>query len=217
MNCPQCATPVAGDAMFCPKCGQRIAPAEADANIQPIDRLKKSMSKSDNPVNPSSSWEAEQKLWHGGYSPKAMLGGWLLSLLVTIIACIAAIFVPLGGAQWLVAGVVSIAVWVGHLGLLIYRRYGFEYELTNQRFITKTGVFARVTDRVEVIDIDDVQVTQSFTERMVNVGKIRLLSSDVTTPVVTLVGIDDANRVATLIDDARRAERRKRGLHIETI
>ena len=52
---------------------------------------------------------------------------------------------------------------------------------------------------------------------MFGVGTIRIASSDKTNPDLALPGIDDARRVADLIDGARRAERNRRGLHIESI
>jgi hypothetical protein len=49
------------------------------------------------------------------------------------------------------------------------------------------------------------------------VGTIHISSSDRTHPELLLLGIDDVKRVADLIDDVRRKERRQRGLHIEAI
>lgn len=168
-------------------------------------------------VNDPKADDHEAALWEGGYSPKAMLGGWLLSLIVTILVFAGAAFVPMGGAEWLVAAAIAAAFWIGNLLVLVYQRLSHSYKLTTQRFIHGHGVLRRVTDRIEVIDIDDVQVTQGFIERMLGVGTIRILSSDTTSPTTTLHGIDDVTRIATLIDDTRRAERRKRSVHIESV
>ena len=54
-------------------------------------------------------------------------------------------------------------------------------------------------------------------ERMLGVGSIQVVSSDKTHPEFWIRGIDDVRRVATLMDDARRKERMRRGLHIEAI
>jgi hypothetical protein len=70
---------------------------------------------------------------------------------------------------------------------------------------------------VEVIDIDDVSYSQGPIERLLGVGTIKLLSSDVSDPQLILRGIDDVQRVATLIDNARREERRRRGLYLESV
>ncbi len=75
----------------------------------------------------------------------------------------------------------------------------------------------RVTDRIEVIDIDDVTYEQGIVQRMLGVGTIRMSSSDRSHPELVLSGIDGVERVADMIDDIRRKERRKRGLHIEAI
>jgi len=75
----------------------------------------------------------------------------------------------------------------------------------------------RTTDRIEVIDIDDVTYRQGIVERALGVGTILLESSDRTHPTLILSGIDDVQRVAGLIDDVRRKERRRRGIHIEQI
>jgi uncharacterized membrane protein YdbT with pleckstrin-like domain len=160
--------------------------------------------------------EPEQTLWEGGYSWKAMVGGWILSLLVTIAAMILAAVVPFP-ILWFLAAMVALALWGGHVVMFIYQRLGVAYKLTTQRFVHGSGVFQRTTDRIEVIDIDDVQVRQSFVERFLGVGTIRLLSSDTSTPALEMKGIDEVNRVATLIDDTRRTERRKRSVHIETV
>ena len=40
--------------------------------------------------------------------------------------------------------------------VLAYRKMGVYYELTTQRFIHKAGILKRTSDRLEVIDIDDV-------------------------------------------------------------
>jgi uncharacterized membrane protein YdbT with pleckstrin-like domain len=214
MKCEVCGENMAADAVFCPKCGERSKTADV-ASGQPtsgVDKLRQSMASK--MIDPKAD-EPEAVLWQGSYSPKAMVGGWLLSLVVTIVAFTAGAFFPPVGL--FVAAVVSLAVWGGHLALLIYQRMSHEYKLTSQRFVHSSGILRRVTDRIEVIDIDDVQVTQGFIERFLSVGTIRLLSSDVTSPLTTLVGINDVTRIATLIDDTRRTERRKRSVHIESV
>jgi uncharacterized membrane protein YdbT with pleckstrin-like domain len=215
MKCEVCGENMASDAVFCPKCGERRKSVEAAAPATGVEKMRQTMSSK--MIDPKAD-EPEAVLWQGSYSPKAMVGGWLLSLVVTIVAFVAGfaattVFPP----ALFVAVAVSLAVWGGHLALLIYQRMSHEYKLTSQRFVHSSGLLRRVTDRIEVIDIDDVQVTQGFIERFLGVGTIRLLSSDVTSPLTTLVGINDVTRIATLIDDTRRTERRKRSVHIESV
>jgi hypothetical protein len=75
----------------------------------------------------------------------------------------------------------------------------------------------RHTRRIETIDIDDVSFQQGLLDRLLGVGTIVIHSSDRTDPVMVLSGIDRVQQVANRIDEARRAERVRRGLHIETV
>jgi uncharacterized membrane protein YdbT with pleckstrin-like domain len=108
-------------------------------------------------------------------------------------------------------------VWGALALVLLYRRLTVRYRLTTFRFFHDTGLLSRTGNRVEVIDIDDVTVHQGLIERMFGVGTILVRSSDTTDPELSLPGIDDAKRVADLIDGTRRAERQRRGMFMENV
>ena len=93
---------------------------------------------------------------------------------------------------------------------------GILYRLTNQRLIHERGLLSRQTNRIDVIDIDDVSFEQGMTDRMLGVGTIKISSTDHNEPILVLQGIDGVRAVADQIDQARRHERLRRGMHIET-
>ncbi len=162
----------------------------------------------------------ERSLWKGGYSPKAMYGSWIITAVISVALLIVGFLFVSGdqaGMIWSILGAVIVALWVFVIGLYLYRRIGMSYELTTQRFIHQEGILKRTTDRIEVIDIDDVSFSQGIIQRMLGVGQIRITGSDRTHPELVLQGIDKVNEIATLIDDVRREERRRRSLHIEAI
>jgi uncharacterized membrane protein YdbT with pleckstrin-like domain len=162
--------------------------------------------------------DPEHDLWVGGFSPKAMIGYWLLAGVATIVAVVAGFLSgPAAPLVWIIGLAIAFSLWVAFALYLLYQRMGVEYQLTTQRLFHRKGILARVTNRVEVIDIDDVQFSQSFVERFLGVGTIRILSTDVSDPKLVMVGIDDVKNVADTIDKVRREERRRRGLHIETV
>jgi len=162
--------------------------------------------------------EKEELLWEGGYSAKDMIGTWLVAALISIaVAVLCIMFVQPVGTAALVIAIVLAVIWCGSGLMLLLRRLDKHYELTSQRFIHREGVLKRVTNRIEVIDIDDVTFEQGLIQRMMGVGSVTIISSDRSHPKLSLFGIDDVKRVAGLIDDVRRRERRKRGLHIEAI
>ena len=162
--------------------------------------------------------EPETGVWQGGFSSRAMFGNWLLAGVVTVVLLVAVIALGAGNpVLWLGWLIVSALLWGGFGCLLAYRKLTCNYRLTTQRFIHESGLLKRVTDRIEVIDIDDVSFEQQVIERVVGVGTIKILSSDRSHPVLVMRGIEKVKEVASLIDDLRRNERRRRGLHIESI
>lgn len=160
----------------------------------------------------------ERSLWTGGYSPKAMYGSWVITALITIAALVAvALFADGNATVWYIAGAALLLLWLGVIGTYFVRRIGQHYELTTQRFIHQSGILVRRTDRLEVIDIEDVSYTQGIIQRMLGVGTIQISGRDQTHPVLILSGIDKVPEVASLIDDVRRAERRKRSIHLDNV
>jgi hypothetical protein len=58
-------------------------------------------------------------------------------------------------------------------------------------------------------------VFQGVTDRWFDVGTIVVVSTDRTSPELRMRGIEHVKAVADLIDGTRRAERQRRGLHLE--
>lgn len=193
---------------------------EAEKTTQPptmnaADKFREQVQSTQEPVE---DYEPEEELWEGGYSAKAMVGTWILLAIFSVATLILRFFVAfLGFLTVPISLGVIILIWL--VGAVIYglRRFGVHYELTSQRFIHQTGILTRDTDRIEVIDIDDVSFTQGPVQRVFGVGRITITSSDRSHPLLHMIGIADVKSVAGLIDDVRRKERRRRSLHIEAI
>ena len=117
---------------------------------------------------------------------------------------------------WCVLAVI-VVVWLYQVVVLLRRRLGVHYRLTTQRFFHESGILIHTTDLIEVIDMDDITYRQTLIDRMMGVGTIRIASSDRSHPELFLPGIENVKQVAERFDNARRDERRRRGLHIEQI
>ncbi len=225
MKCPECDRELPPHASFCPGCGLRLdrpggePPAAvcppSSAGLQPspaaVEKLQPAASS-------LPEDETEVEIWQGTYSPKAMIPIWIGAALLTLIALIGAVAWGLAGlSAWTIFLVAVLLGW-GLLFLrLVYLRLNVSYRLTSQRFIHEEGILRRVTDRIEVIDIDDVAFEQGLIDRLTGVGAIRLSSSDRTHSELLLKGIEQVQAVASQIDNARRRERVRRGLHIEAV
>ncbi len=186
--------------------------ADATRPASPRDRFEQQIaSRRDN----LDDHDPEETLWSGGYSSKAMTGWWIV-LIVLSIALLVGCFM-FTQLTLVMAMSIIVIMWVFVAGNYARMRLGYHYELTSQRFIHKTGLLSRRSDRIEVIDIDDVSYEQGPVQRLLGVGTIHITSSDRSDPELSLVGIDKVSQVAGLIDDVRRNERRRRSLHIESI
>jgi uncharacterized membrane protein YdbT with pleckstrin-like domain len=215
MRCSSCNTEIPTDAAFCPKCGQRIGNAPAAA--APLAAVAPTAMEKMRAATPAGAAahqpEPEHELWRGRYTPKAMYGNWVLAAVVTLAAIVLAVLVP-NPAAWIAAAVVVPVVWLALLWMLFLRRVGIEYTLTTQRFIHKKGVLNRVSDQILLVDVDDITYEQSLLGRMLNFGTITLRSKDMSNEKLVLVPVDDVQRIANLIDEARREERRKRAIYM---
>jgi uncharacterized membrane protein YdbT with pleckstrin-like domain len=156
-------------------------------------------------------------LWEGSYSGLAMVGTWIAVAVIEVAALAGTFRLKNDQAGWTGFVVLSLVIWLVPAMVLAYRKLAVKYELTSLRLIHERGILRRVTDRIEVIDVDDVSCEQGIVERMLGVGTIRIQSSDRTHPELSLLGIENVRQVAELIDDTRRKERQRRGLHIEAV
>lgn len=223
MNCQACGVEVNSQAMFCHKCGERIEPEgtsevgeQSSPHASAAEVSDRGAQQPTQPFQPRGGEDdPEAELWEGGYSAKAMVGQWLLGGMVTLLLIIGGV-VSKGNVWLAIFGVIAL-LWIGLALLLLYRRWSVSYRLTTQRFIHQSGILRRVTDRIEVIDMDDITFEQGIVQRMVGVGTICISSSDRTHPELRLVGIDKVEKVADMIDSARRVERVRRGVHIEAV
>lgn len=224
MRCPACGTAIAAEAIFCQRCGSRVSAAgvapAADRNRRDFEqdggRLRRRDPRRGLLDNPEYIDE-ERLVWRGTYSWKGMIHEFLLAAVATCVLVAAGAAMFLDDAAWFYIVAFIGTTWLLLGGLLVFRKLNFRYRVTDQRLIHETGILYRILDRTEMIDIDDVRVEQDIVERIVNVGKIRLRTSDQTHPTIFFRGIDRVRDVANIIDDARRRERMRRGLHVEAV
>ncbi|HIQ23172.1 MAG TPA: zinc-ribbon domain-containing protein [Planctomycetes bacterium] len=201
-----------------PAAGQEGSPESAPSGpaATGVDRLREALDRRD------TANDQEELLWEGGYSAKDLVGTWFLLAIASVGLVVLAIWLTTAtDVSWKVIWgtlcVVLLAAW-GWPGLLVlYRKLSVRYRLTTQRFFHEKGILRHVTDRIEVIDMDDISYVQTLIQRFFNVGTIHITSSDRSHPTLTIRGIEEVQKVSAMMDQARRQERIRRGLHIEAV
>lgn len=87
-----------------------------------------------------------------------------------------------------------------------------KYVLTNQRILITTGLLGRKEEQIDLARVKDIRMTQGLTDRMVGIGQIDIISTDLSTPVFRLMGVNDPQHVRDLIWEATNRRRREIGI-----
>jgi membrane protein YdbS with pleckstrin-like domain len=212
MKCDACGKEVAAESAFCPKCGAQLggdAAGTGKAGSGGGQRFPNSRPRG------AGNQPAEEDLWSGTFSPQAMVGSAAGLAVLTVLVLIGGTFAGPPGLG--AAGIGALLLWAVWAAVLFYRRMTVHYRLSTFRLFHESGLLNRKRDRIEVIDINDVTLTQGFIERMFNVGTIHIDSSDQSHPDFDMPGIDNVRHVADLIDNTRRAERQRRAVFMENV
>ncbi|PTT86155.1 hypothetical protein DBR42_13895 [Pelomonas sp. HMWF004] len=112
--------------------------------------------------------------------------------------------------------VCGLLAWLG-LPLLfaawrMFRTSRHRYELTDQRLSEQRGVFLRDTEQLELFRVRDISVVEPIVQRLFGCGRVVLLTTDRTTPVVVLNAVSEPHGVADLIRASVQACRMANGV-----
>ncbi|MDR2115804.1 MAG: PH domain-containing protein [Planctomycetaceae bacterium] len=169
---------------------------------------------------PNEKIEKDEIQW--AYSGKAMRAQCCLYWIIT--------FLLLGGGLYLtftgLLGNVYLWAWIGIAGLALilwiqffatyfYRTWTLQYKLTNHRLYTYKGLFTKTSDSMELVYIEDVQLVQTFWDRILNGGVGRLIifsSADKTHAQLFITGIENPQSIFEKVDTARATVRAKRAI-----
>ena len=220
MFCAKCGVDLPDDARFCSQCGAKVdngEPVQPDSDdaaepipafAPPPDELPE-----DDPRSPKS----ERDVWEGRYSPRAMAPKYFLMAVVTVGLLILTYAASADWTwKWKAVLVVLAVGWAYCLLTYFHRRWSVRYRLTSQRLFVETGIFSCRKDELELLRVDDVNVTQNLLERIFGVGNVVIHSTDASNPELTVAGIDDPD---TLKEHVREFTRvlRKRALNVESL
>jgi hypothetical protein len=104
-------------------------------------------------------------------------------------------------------------LWQGRPFLSIFHHY----TVTNQRLRIRRGLLSRDTDDFDLVRIQDVDLTQKMTERMVDVGDITIIGADKSDPIVVLQNVHNPERVHEIIRQAVMEARKRQGVRYRDV
>jgi len=106
---------------------------------------------------------AEEPIWKGTSSQLKNLGAFILC------GVLSPLVIPIFIALW---------KWL--------EVKNHEFELTTERLLTRSGIFSKTTESLELYRVRDLRVTQPFWQRIFGLENIELSTTDETTPLVVL-------------------------------
>lgn len=242
MKCVACQAEIEANSVYCPKCGAKIDEPEAtemsedsgaEVPQEPVPDEMDAQAESE----PTEQRTASERLletartggekttetdagtaWtEGGYSPKALNARFMNTIAASVLLLVLTMWGHWAREWtwlWYPSLIVIAALWIWFACVRVYRVWTIKYQLTAHQFYHEEGIFKRVRDVIEVIDIDDLKLERTLFDRMVNggVGTVTIKSTDQSSPELKLRGLDNPDIVFKSLDDARRKERAARGL-----
>jgi hypothetical protein len=127
---------------------------------------------------PPPSDDEEVDAWWGAYSGRALLPRVLGCVVLTgVIAWGTWLLAPPG---WRYAAFLTLAglLWAAEVFRWLWRLFGYNYRLTNRRLFQDRGVVLTNTLQADLAEVSEVVVEKSAWDRLVRVGRIRVVLRD---------------------------------------
>jgi hypothetical protein len=187
--------------------GGASLPGAEDAAPAPAPRL--TPPGAEPPAEMPPMGDEEVDVWWGAYS------GWTMLPIFVICLVLTGLF---GWGCWSLAPAElarliffsgSGLLWFVLLARWLWRVFGYNYRLTNRRLFQDRGLFYTNTLRANLADVVHVVVERAGWERLVSVGRIRIVLADGRT--LRLPGVRHPGHVAELLGECVKKARESKG------
>lgn len=162
-------------------------------------------------VHPQASpMMPEQEVWVGAMTFKGMLTwGWLLAFAVPVPTVIGAYamrthFEP--QTLWMLSLATLLPLVV--FGVKWWMRRATVYRITTERISVLRGILSRESVDLQLMRVADVHFHQSLLGRFLNVGDIRVQSSDKAVPDMVIPGVESPTEFKEMLWNLVRERRR---------
>ncbi len=142
--------------------------------------------------------DGERVIWSGTPSQVVNLGVYLLGGVIA--AILLGSWVWMSRAEWVhgamhwafVAPLLLVLLWLAYQWVRVKTT---RYELTTQRLRLRQGILAKTTEELELYRVRDWTLAEPLLYRILRLGTITLITTDQTTPTITLPALPHAHEV----------------------
>jgi membrane protein YdbS with pleckstrin-like domain len=117
--------------------------------------------------------------------------------------------------SYVAAGVLSVVlvglVW---MAILNARRKGRRYRISSRTIDYEVGVFSKRVESIPLWRVLDVELRQSFTERLLGIATINVITKDPVTPQLLMRGLPASREIFDRLRDACEAARQQRVVEV---
>lgn len=99
---------------------------------------------------------------------------------------------------WVIT-LVILAVQLIYFFIALMRVRSTTYTITNQRIVIEQGILSKSVGEIDLRYIDETEFFQRFSERLLGIGSVTLISSDKAFPTTVLRSIKDPRAVRELV------------------
>ena len=147
----------------------------------------------------------ERVLYEGHPSWRAILDFYLKGILATALVALAVALITSVFGDSVNEGLVVIIALVGVAGTLLIgfvRRVATSYTVTNRRLHIKRGIVSRTIQETRLERVQNVNYTQSVTQRMLQVGDVDFDTAAGDDFNFVFVGVSEPAEVVHMVDQA---------------
>lgn len=227
MFCMSCGKMNPDEAAFCMKCGAKYptqdknatsasptpaaSPTAAPSWLAPVPASARAASPSSLPAGSHPApLVAEQEVWAGAVTFKGMLTwGWVAVLCVPLPVIVGAYSMRIHFEPqqlWMLSLVTLLPVVA--FGIRWWMRRSTAYRVTTERISVLRGILSRESVDLQLMRVADVQFYQLLLGRFLNVGDIRVLSSDKAVPDMVIPGVESPAEFKEMLWNLVRERRR---------
>jgi uncharacterized membrane protein YdbT with pleckstrin-like domain len=107
--------------------------------------------------------------------------------------------------------IVGILLWLPFVHL---RRAGIRYRISSRSIDYEVGVFSKRVETVPLWRVLDIELQQTFFERILGIATINVITKDPGTPALALRGLPASREIFERLRDACEVARQQRVLEV---
>ena len=130
---------------------------------------------------------------------KMYLGRILLALLVVAATIALAVAIKASPTIDQIIIIAGLAIALPLFLTVLYKKYSILYRLSTQRLFLVRGLVSRKIEELELFRVRDIQVVQSFWQRILRFGRMTVFSTDASAPKFEMLGVANPLKVKDAI------------------